>query len=69
MRRNPDGTHHLLALPPIDPPPDHKPDTILRYTALYTRIIEDQIRAHPTQWLWWHKRWRAKPPPPEPAAP
>ena len=69
MRRNPDGTHHLLALPPIDPPPDHKPDTILRYTALYTRIIEDQIRQHPTQWLWWHKRWRAKPPPPEPAEP
>ena len=68
MRRNPDGTHHLLALPPIDPPPDHKPETILHYTALYTRIIEDQIRQYPTQWLWWHKRWRAKPPPPEPAA-
>lgn len=65
MRRAPDGTHWLQALPCIEPPPDHHPETILRYTARYTKLIEDQIRAYPEQWLWWHKRWKSQPPPEE----
>jgi KDO2-lipid IV(A) lauroyltransferase len=30
-------------------------------TARFTRIIEDQVREHPDQWLWIHKRWQTRP--------
>jgi len=31
-------------------------------TTTVTRIIEDQIRLYPEQWLWVHKRWKTRPP-------
>lgn len=31
-------------------------------TARFTEVIEKQIRAHPDQWLWVHKRWKTRPP-------
>jgi KDO2-lipid IV(A) lauroyltransferase len=27
-------------------------------TQTFTRMIEEQVRAHPDQWLWMHRRWR-----------
>jgi Kdo2-lipid IVA lauroyltransferase/acyltransferase len=35
---------------------------ILENTALFTRIVEEWVRAHPDQWLWIHKRWKTRPP-------
>jgi len=35
---------------------------VLENTARFTRILEDQIRRHPDQWLWVHKRWKTRPP-------
>ncbi len=61
IRREPDGTHRVEARPPLPPPADRRPETMQAYTAACTRIIEDEIRRHPEQWLWWHKRWKSRP--------
>lgn len=57
IERRPDGRHfvrfhHPLALP-ADP---------TAATAIMTRVIEDQIRRVPEQWVWMHRRWRRRPP-------
>ncbi len=61
MHRMPDGRHVQEVLPAIEPPPDRKEETILAYTEKYTKIIEEQIRRYPAQWLWLHKRWKHRP--------
>ena len=61
MHRTPEGRHQLEALPALEPPPDREEATIRAHTAVYTKIIEDEIRLHPEQWLWWHKRWKSRP--------
>src|SRR5215472_5396270 len=35
---------------------------IVANTQCFTRVIEDNVRAHPDQWLWVHKRWKTRPP-------
>ncbi len=62
MRRLPDGRQRVEARPLLEPPPDRKEETILAHTAAYTKIIEDEIRRYPEQWLWFHKRWKSRPP-------
>lgn len=61
MRRLPDGRHLLEARPPVEPPPDRKAETLRDFTAVYTKILEDEIRRYPDQWLWLHKRWKSRP--------
>lgn len=65
MIRERDGSHRVKILPPLDPPPDRKPETIRDATQRYTRIIEDVIREVPDQWIWMHRRWRTQPVPVE----
>ena len=54
--------HRLEFLPPI-----HLVDTgnreadIATNTALCNAAIESVLRAHPDQWIWFHKRWRTRP--------
>jgi len=31
-------------------------------TARFTRMIEDQVRKTPEQWIWMHRRWKTSPP-------
>jgi KDO2-lipid IV(A) lauroyltransferase len=31
-------------------------------TSKITKVVEDQIRQYPDQWLWIHKRWKTRPP-------
>jgi KDO2-lipid IV(A) lauroyltransferase len=31
-------------------------------TQKFTKIIEDYVREYPDQWLWVHRRWKARPP-------
>ena len=61
MRRTPEGRHVVEVRKAIEPPPDREAATILAHTAAYTQIIEEEIRRHPEQWLWWHKRWKSRP--------
>lgn len=72
MRRTSDARHVIEIREPLPPPEDRQPATIQAATALYTRIIEEEIRRYPDQWLWLHKRWKSRPrgeifPPPEAA--
>jgi len=34
---------------------------IVSNTQCFTRVIEDNVRANPDQWLWVHKRWKTRP--------
>jgi KDO2-lipid IV(A) lauroyltransferase len=41
---------------------------VLELTARLTHAIEAQIRRAPAEWVWWHRRWRRRPPAPSPEA-
>jgi KDO2-lipid IV(A) lauroyltransferase len=62
----PRGTWRFVARPAILPP-EGSADTDEAVAALTRRYLEDaeqDIRAHPDQWLWMHRRWedsRARP--------
>lgn len=61
MHRTPEGRHVLEARPLMEPPPDREEDTLRVHTALYTKVIEEEVRRRPDQWLWLHKRWKGSP--------
>lgn len=61
MRRTSDGRHRLEVRPLLEPPTDRREDTLRSFTAACTKIIEDEVRTHPEQWLWFHKRWKSRP--------
>jgi KDO2-lipid IV(A) lauroyltransferase len=61
--RNPDGRHTVMISEPVPLiETGNRDNDLLENTARYTKIIEQQIRAHPEQWFWLHKRWKARPP-------
>ena len=51
--------HRLVVAPPfaIDDTGNRDQD-ILTTTAKLTKLIESYIRQYPTQWWWFHRRWR-----------
>lgn len=57
--RNEDGTSTAHFDPPIYP--DQYPDTeegVLQLTQDASRLLENQIMAHPHLWFWVHRRWK-----------
>ncbi len=61
IHRLADGTHHAEILEPITPPSNIEGEELVHeLTALATQAIETQVRAHPAQWVWMHRRWRTQ---------
>jgi Kdo2-lipid IVA lauroyltransferase/acyltransferase len=56
------GGLRFVIMPPIYPPEsgDRQRD-ILELTRRFSAALENQIRHNPTEWVWWHKRWRRPP--------
>ncbi len=56
----PHGRYRLVARPAILPPEGAKDDeaTVAALTRRYLEVAEDDIKAHPEEWLWMHRRWR-----------
>ena len=62
IHRRPDGTHEAQIHPPLPVPTDGSlEDCVEELTAAATAVIERQVRAHPEQWVWMHRRWRTRP--------
>jgi len=38
-----------------------EPEALLQITQVLTKMIEQEIRQYPGQWLWFHDRWRTRP--------
>ena len=54
---------YRLCFEPVPWIHDADPEEEIRLnTAHFTRLIEEQIRSHPEQWLWVHRRWKTRPP-------
>ncbi len=64
IERVQDRRHEIQVGVPIPPPSRHE-QAIVEATQTYTRVIEDWIRAHPSQWIWIHRRWKTQPKPAE----
>lgn len=58
----PGGRYRLVVRPAILPPEGEKDseETVAALTRRYLEAAEDDIRAHPDQWLWMHRRWGEK---------
>jgi KDO2-lipid IV(A) lauroyltransferase len=61
-QQRPEGGHLFTIRAPIYPPNtgDRQRD-IVELTCQFSRILEAHIREHPTEWIWWHRRWRRPP--------
>jgi KDO2-lipid IV(A) lauroyltransferase len=59
--RRPEGGHKLIISPPLNfAKSDEEDADIYQLTLAATRIIEENIRQYPDEWLWFQKRWNTK---------
>ncbi len=53
------NSHQINIQGPLSLQQTKDPDSDLKEnTALFTRLIEEQVRKTPDQWVWMHRRWR-----------
>lgn len=60
----PHGRYRFVVHPPIFPPLSQKTaqgdEAAVELTRRYLEVAEQDIRRHPEQWLWMHRRWEAR---------
>ena len=63
VREDEGSCHRVELLPPIElvTTGDRQAD-IQANTQRCTAVIEEMIRRYPEQWIWFHKRWKTRPP-------
>ncbi|MBV9947547.1 MAG: lysophospholipid acyltransferase family protein, partial [Myxococcales bacterium] len=63
-RRDADGDQALTVLEVLEPPPRAPSAWIAQATRAANERLEAFVRAHPSEWLWLHRRWRRAGPAP-----
>lgn len=58
--RRAEGGHRIVVSPPLPAVTGSGEEGIYDFTVKATGIIEDTIRRHPDEWLWFQKRWNTK---------
>lgn len=59
MIRDASNHHRLIIKPPFKlEKTENKENDILQNTAKLTKLIESYIKQYPTQWWWFHRRWK-----------
>jgi KDO2-lipid IV(A) lauroyltransferase len=61
VREGETDRHRLVVLPEVEMVNTGAPHAdALTNTQRCTKVIEEMVRAHPEQWIWFHKRWRTQ---------
>ena len=60
IHRRPEGGH-VIRFDAIPIEPGAGAGRVLALTARFTAAIETAIRRSPSEWVWWHERWRRQP--------
>ncbi len=63
VREDEGAQHRIEILPEVEMASTGDREADIRTnTQRCSAIIEDMIRRHPEQWIWFHKRWKTRPP-------
>lgn len=63
MLRNSDGTHRFIIRPLEVKLTGNTEEDVYAITCEYNRRLEEYVRECPSQWLWFHRRWKTSPSP------
>lgn len=62
IHRRPEGGHEITVRE-IPVPDTRGEEAVVALTAAMTEAIEEEIRRHPHEWVWMHRRWATRPAP------
>ena len=63
VREGESDRHRIVILPEVELVRSGNRDAdVVANTQRCTAVIEDMLRRYPDQWIWFHKRWKTRPP-------